>query len=239
METNVEYGEGVPVGRGAHGWDQGPAHRARSSGLLASEAGRLVGAAAAAAVAVAAAAAAARAAKLWEQQVQQQKSAILAELQHLLGCCRKPRLLLHPLQMQLTSLLLRPPLRAYSPVCSPPCKSGTCTASNTCDITGATFVTTGARCNGTAAPCKAIPATGLRGLGRIYLAHPTALHCPSHNLGLIKHSYHFTPPTAACDDPCKNGGVCVSEGECDCTGTGYTGPTCKKPSETRHGMFVS
>ena len=29
-----------------------------------------------------------------------------------------------------------------------------------------------------------------------------------------------------CSEPCVNGGVCNGPNICDCTGTGYTGPTC-------------
>ena len=27
--------------------------------------------------------------------------------------------------------------------------------------------------------------------------------------------------------PCQNGGICTTAGTCDCTGTGFTGPTCE------------
>ena len=30
-----------------------------------------------------------------------------------------------------------------------------------------------------------------------------------------------------CENECQNGGVCIVTNMCDCTGTGYTGPTCE------------
>lgn len=52
----------------------------------------------------------------------------------------------------------------------------------------------------------------------------TLSHCPSNNPS----SSASVRVRAVCNPPCKNGGVCLDNGFCDCSSSFYTGPDCSQ-----------